>query len=220
MIKITRKTLLKTLILLIVLGILVGGVIGIMEYLSWKNVTFTLSPSTKSATVYYSAKDPDHDSDLVKAGAVDTSSTIRLKVGSYVVVPSGDNISDTPIAFEVKGDSTVTVDPYYSEDYLSKAFAGEIEDIDNALHTKYPFTTTSYVVETGRFYHFGDWYATTLYKSSPEPGEGVDIYGVILHKTDGKWAVVDKPDIVFTYTANPSIPTDIVDSANQFLYNL
>lgn len=220
MIRITRPILVKIIVLLIVLGTLIGGLMGTQEYLSWKNVTFTLSSGTKSVTIYYSEQNPDHVSDLDKAATVDASSTIRLKVGSYIAIPNGDSIANTPIVFEVKDARTVNIDPYYSDDYLTTTFAGEIDTINKVVDAKYPIIATKYVIETGRFSHFGDWYATTLYNSSPEPGEGVDIYGVILHKTDGEWVVVGKPEIVFTYTANPDIPRDVVDSTNRFIYDL
>lgn len=220
MIRFSKKTIMKVVGALIVVGLLAVGIFSLLDYLSWKNVTFTLSSNTTSAVIYYANYDEDGTSDAYKVTSIDSSSTIRLKTGSYVAVPSGEKVSSAQIEFTVKDDTSITIDPYYSESYLSSVFQGEVSNITTAVTAKYPAVTTDYVFGDGQFYHFGDWYATTLYNASPAPGEGVDIYGVILHKVDGKWVIATTPNIVFTYKDDAAVPRDIIDAANQLVNNL
>lgn len=216
---INKKLLVRIALALGTVVLLVGGVLLVMDILSWKKVTITLSFATKSVIIYHTNSDEDYNSDTYKVTTVDSSSTVKLKTGSYIAKPSGDNISSSLLPFTVTGDTSVPITPYYSEEYLSKAFQGELTGISAALSSKYPEIAQDYTIETGRFYHFGDWYAATLYAANPEPGAGVDIYGVILHNVDGQWIVASKPGIVFTYTDNSSIPKDIISLVNQQVNN-
>ena len=118
---------------------------------------------------------------------------------------------------EVRNDESVPIDPYYSTQYLATAFSSELPHIKAALSSKYPSLGSNYTIDTGTFYHYGDWYSTTFYNAAPNPGDGVDIYGVILHKVGETWDITGTPNLVFNYAANPSIPKDIVDSTNHLV---
>lgn len=219
MIRLTRKHVIKAIVILLAIGIIIAGVFGALYYLSWKNVTFTLSSNTKSVTVYYanSEEGEARPPDSYIAASIDAPSTIRLRTGSYIAIPNGDMISSATIPFNVSGDMTIHIDPYFSDKYLSEAFTGELGSIHDAITAKYPVTANNYTLGDGRFYHFGDWYSTILYNSNPGPGDGVDVYGVILHKTNGSWEVSATPSIVFTYANNQSIPRDIIDLSNGLI---
>lgn len=214
MIRLTRKHVIRVIVALLILGAVIGAISGTLYYLSWKDVTFNLSANTKSLIVYSKNDDEDYSSDTYKITSIDTSSTVRLRTGSYVAVPTGDTISNAAIAFSINGDTTVDINPYYSDEYLSKAFSGELNSINTAITTKYPIIASNYTLGDGKFYHFGDWYATILYNSNPDPGDGVDVYGIILHKVGDSWEVSAPPSIVFTYANSPSLPRDIIDLSN------
>lgn len=216
-----RRTLITRVgLAIVVVGVLIAATLYLLEYLSWKNVSLNLSPDTQSVIIYHDNGDKDHDSDLVEAARLSASGTVRLKTGAYTAVPSGEKVASTQINFTVANDMSVDITPYYSDEYLAKMFSGEIAGINALLSAKYPFVAKNYTVESGRFYHTGDWYVTTLYNSSPEPGDGVDIYAAIFHKTGSTWSIVNTPSLVFTYANFSSVPKDIVDSANRQLYDL
>lgn len=212
-----KKTIIKWSAVVLAIAALVGIVIFVMDYLSWKNVQFNLSDRTDSITVY-SANETDDDSDSapVAAGSLDKSGTLRLKTGSYYVAPEGNDISSDSINIEITNDTTeIKVNPYYSEDYLAKHFSNEIPDAHQTIAEKYPKIISDYQIEDGAFYQFGDWYGTSLSLKNPDRGESPDTYGVILHKTDGEWQVAAAPNLVFKYDDNPKIPRGVVDAVNR-----
>lgn len=219
---ISKKRIITASIGLVVIGLVIWGSLALLEFLSWKTVTFSLSSGTKSITLYNSSyvsddSEPSEDSGTAQQVAYrEGSGTIRLKAGTYYVIPSGDNVTDEAIKVLIKTDTTeVTIDPYYSDDYLAKSFTGELSTINTAIEQKYKNIIDQYIINTGTFYHFGNWYSTTLHKNSVEQGEGIDVYGIILRKENGVWNIAASPQIVFTYKDYRHIPADILYATNE-----
>lgn len=206
------KLQLRQLTVLIVLGIaLVSGAVFLSDYLSYKNITFTLSSNTKSIQVY---------SGKTKVGDVTGPGSMRLKTGSYVVQPSGDGIDTSPIVVDVKKDtSSVTIDPFLTSQRLATEFKGELDAIRTALLKKYS-DTKNYFIAPGNFYHHGDWYGSVIfYYPTKHAVPNVDMFGIILHKVNNTWEVAATPSIVFSYKNCPDIPKDIVDAVNKAVSN-
>lgn len=201
------------------LGILAGILIiavsipFVADYSSYRSVSFKLSDTVSEVTIYGSSY-PD-EGIRTKITSLDKSSSIRLKPGTYYVAPSGSTVVTD--AYEITVDAstnTIDINPYYSESYLSEHFAGEVAGITNAITSKYPsIATAGYTIGEGAFYHFGDWYGATLYKS-PDVNGAYDFYGVILHKVEGQWQIAAPPSLLFTYGDYPTIPKDIVFAVN------
>lgn len=210
----------KTILALIAAAILVSGVLLLLDWMSYRNVTFNLSSETKSIAIYdedqYELyRESDRSSVVPESRTLQATGALRLKLGTYYVVPIGDNISTDTIKVSVDDNTdSIDINTYYSEDYLTSNFSDQIPEINTTISNKYSKIIASYTIENGRFYHYGDWYGTTLY-SEPTREGGSDTYGVILHKVDGAWQVVATPEIVFRYSDHNDIPADIIDAVNQ-----
>jgi hypothetical protein len=202
--------------------IIIGTIIFAVDWMSYKNITFKLSSETKSIAVY-DAETYDlystGDSSVKPSGSLDKSGTLRLKVGTYYVFPTGNNVSTNSIELKVDSSKEVEINPYYSEQYLSDKFSGQIEIIDNIIKEKYQKIIGGYTIDDGTFYHYGDWYGGTLY-SNPTESDGSDTYGIILHKVNGSWQIAAAPQIVFRYSEHQDIPSDVLDSVNQSVNDL
>lgn len=218
--KLNRTVIKKVILVLIVATVLIGGVMFILDWLSYKNVTFNLSSDTKSIIVYNedqfeTYRESDGNSSVANSGALKSSGVLRLKTDNYHVIPTGDNISSDAIKVKVDDNTeSVDINPYYSENYLSNNFSDQVPDINTVISDKYIKIIANYTIENGEFYHYGDWYGTTLYNEPTAEG-GSDTYGIILHKVDDKWNIVTTPQIVFRYSDHKDIPSDIIDAVNQ-----
>lgn len=110
--------------------------------------------------------------------------------------------------------SSVTINPYYSDKRLAALLEEELNDIHAALAKKYP-RVNLYEIQKGKLYHFGDWYGTTLRYIGNDLLNS-DSLRVVLHKNNGVWRVSSNPPNVsldkFTY---PNIPHDVLSSVNN-----
>lgn len=212
---IAKKTIITASIVLVVMGLVVWGSLALLEFLSWKTITFNLSSETKAITLYSTSSVADGENSPQVASREGTG-TLRLKTGTYYAIPSGDDVADTSIPVIVSADTTeVNINPYYSEEYLAKSYTNELPAINSVIERKYKNIISQYTLKTGSFYHFGNWYSATLQKNSVEQGEGVDIYGIILRKENDTWNIVAPPKIVFAYKDYRSIPADVLYATNQ-----
>lgn len=192
---------------------LVLGIVFTVDYLLHRSVTFNLSEGVNSIVIY-SGEYPDKGANATDITSLSKSGVVRLKDGTYYISPSGGIISTDTFPVTVDRSTTsININPYYNADYLSTNFVGELAGIHGIITNKYLNAGSGYKLETGTFYHYGEWYGTILYKS-PDVNSAYDYYGVILHKVDGKWQIAASPKIIFTYTDYADIPKDILLSVN------
>lgn len=198
------------------LGLVVLGALALTNYLSSKEVTFTLSSHTHSIKIYAETY-PTQKQKARELASLTGTGAIRLQPGTYYVVASGDGLSNDPIKIEVSDSQTQTVEinPYYSAQYLSTTFSSEIPAITQLLTSTYPITKDRYVIKNGTFRHFGEWYTTILYENNSLTHSAVDVYGVILHKVDDEWKIAASPNLIFSYNDHKDIPKDIIAAINQ-----
>lgn len=206
----------------IVLAVLAGallilGVMAIKNQLSSKDVTFTFSANTRSIKIYGS----DYPAKQQKANelaSLNKTGTLRLTPGTYYVVPNGSNISSASIKVDVaanKDSQTVEINPFYSEKHLQQSLVSELPDIKEVINDRYPTVMSHFVMKDGALRHFGEWYTAILYEDNSSSRSAVDIYGIIMHKSDGVWKIAATPSVVFSYSDHEDIPRDIIASINQ-----
>lgn len=218
--KLDRTVIKRIILVLIAAAVLIGGVMFMLDWLSYKNVTFNLSSDTKSITVYSedqyeTFRESEGSSSVANSGTLKSTGILRLKADTYHVIPTGDSISPDAIKVGVDDNTeSVDINPYYSENYLANNFSDQIPDINTVISDKYSKIIANYTIESGKFYHYGDWYGTTLYNEPTAEG-GSDTYGIILRKVDNKWNIVTTPQIIFRYSDHKNIPEDIIDAVNQ-----
>lgn len=214
------KLLRIAIITLVAIGIVVG-ILLLVEYLSWKNINLKLSSATQSATIYSSDPDAASATNTSSVASRSGSGDVRLKPGAYYVIPSGENIVDTPIKITIAGDTTsVAIEPYRTPAYLATELSAEVPIAQSVIKNTYAQIISNYTLDTGTFYHQGDWYTTTLRDASPSGSGGVDTYGVIMKKVSGTWKIAATPALLFSYSDHKDIPADVIDSINRAVNSL
>lgn len=214
---ISKRLVIRVLLLTLLIGFGIFMLTLAFEYFSWKTIRFNLSSETRSISIY-SEKNYgliSTGTSINEDGKLDESGEVRLKAGLYYIIPEGENISDRAIKVDVN-DKTVNVEvaPFYSDDYLANKFSTEISEINQTIQKSYGGIMDDYQIDDGFFYHYGDWYSTSIWKRE-DSTQIPDLYGVIVHKVNNNWSVVSYPQIVFRYNENKDVPTDIIDSTNQ-----
>lgn len=209
-----RNSVLALVGLLVILGF-IFGIKPVMNYLSGRPVTFKLPQNVSSIVITNSdtTNSCSNDCPDVIKESLQKSGQVRLLDGLYSVTPSGNNINTERIYITVNKDATTfTISPSYSEEYLKTVLLSETTFIQSALRAVYPNISEQYYVSDGKLYAQGDWYITSL---MPLSNGSVDVYYVILHKTDGVWKIAAKPSLYFTYAEYPSILKNVLYQANS-----
>lgn len=184
----------------------------IINYMSYIAVSFVVAPSVSSATIYSSTYPENGESS--KITSINRTSEVRLKPGTYFIAPNGSNITTDAYEVQVSGATkSIDINPYYSTEYLSTQFSAEATAINSLVRGSFTNATSGYSISGGTFYHFGEWYGATLYKS-PDINGVYDFYGVIAHKVDGVWQIAAGPALLFNYATYPNIPRDVIYSVN------
>lgn len=111
---------------------------------------------------------------------------------------------------------TVTIKPYYSVEKLDSL----LTDLDViSLHSKIrdsylAAALSSYTIQRGRLYNFGEWYSTSLVYNQGY-NETSDTLHIIAKKTTKGWEIVAGPNITFNKIYTPTVPIDILQSINS-----
>lgn len=206
-------------VIALTLILIIGGVVG---WYFWTHreikraITITFSENVRSVTVGGTIQVCENDtcSDQWYETQLNKSGQIQLADGTYYVTPVGDIVSDEAIPITVDDSHTeFTINPYYSDKHLAKLLTSEVASIKKRIQEAYPITD-GYIIDTGRLYQSGEWYATSLSLPVTEADLMPDSYYIILHKTNDTWQIVGKPSLYFKYADHKDIPVDIIKDVN------
>lgn len=199
----------KQIIALGVLFLVIVGGISIISYMrSFHKVTLTLSQRVTEATLY---KRADKDQQIT---TIKQTGDVSLQAGNYYIVPKGETISDSPIGFEVKdSDVMFNVTPELSESYIAQKLKEEEPLISTVLLKDFP-VASDYIVQSGKLFNDGDWYAGVLRQKNDLRAEA-DWYRFIAHKENNQWKIIYRPTLVVTKNNFNSVPSNVIDGANK-----
>lgn len=142
------------------------------------------------------------------------SQKINLKDGEYTAYPSGGDVDESAITFRTNSkNTTIVIDPSVSLTTLNNSLGEEREEIIAKIFEKYPENIAQFTIGRGEMLRQADWYITTLSYKNDSNDNPRDVYKIILHKKDGVWEVVGKPEIIPTKYNFPSVPSDVVKNA-------
>lgn len=197
-------------------AVLIGGVL-LWQYLtSFHQAAFTIKPANLTADIYQLDLSIPEDDEGKKVATVKNGQELRLQEGKYYAMVTDKKYDTSHIAFDVKEDVEVAIEPGYSDQYLSDLLKKEFPSIHKAILTKYPLVATDFTLQEGKLYLDGTWYGTTMLKHNPDPGgESSDVYSAVLHKVNGTWQFAATPQIALTKPSNPNIPARILDDLNE-----
>jgi hypothetical protein len=197
---------------LVILAIIAAGW-GIYEFFQYKNTTFTLSSDVTKVDVY--VEDENVEEKKLAGTATKSNPTIKLRVGSYEYVPEGNKIAKDTKQFSVKNDSTVTVDPDYSETYLDSIAIAELPALAAALSDKYPEQMKQFTANNTKLFGKGSWAGILLTPVGMDPQSPGGYYRVLAEKKSGTWSLIGKPEIVLTKYNTPNVPIEMLTSVNS-----
>lgn len=197
----------------IALVIVIGGIITLSYVLSLHKVTFT---NTESIAFSLSEKADGSDKQV---STISSSITVKLKNGTYCLVPKDTQYTQTPDCFTVKDkDLTKMLHPFYSTSKLSELQATEQSTLDSLITVKYGLLINNYVLKPGQLFERGDWYGATLTTKVAANDQG-DVYRTILHKVNNVWVIVAYPQLAVSKAAYPTVPHDVLDGVNALVGN-
>lgn len=195
---------------------LMFGVIYLIDFLSYKNIFFKLSTRTTEITIYQNSQNKKDDP--IQVTKLTDSANFRLKPGDYFAISSGETISTDSIPFEITNESTeIVIDPFLSTSYLIEKFSPEIPGINQLIRQEFSNLDRDIYIDDGKFYHYGDWYSTTLSVDESVEREGIDMHAIIMKRVGDSWEIAGYPEILFLYKEHPDIPRDIINSTNLTL---
>ncbi len=199
-------------------AVLVGGV-ALWQYLtSFHQATFTIKPANLTADIYQLDTSVAEDHTGKKVAHVRNGQQLRLQEGSYYAMVTDKKYDTSHISFDIQDeDTTVQIQPGYSDQYLSDLLKKELPAINKAMLAKYPAIATDFTfTSTGKLYLDGTWYGVKLLQHNSDPsGQTGDVYSAVLHKVNGTWQFAATPQITLTAPENPSIPRDILEDLNR-----
>ena len=202
--------------LIVAVLVAVGGFFAFQYMLS--AVPVTISYKNSHGIVVYDSHETQGDGDRkLVATITESGQTKRLKKNhSYIVSYRGDEgFSGGEITLgPLNSKQGVSIDPYFSEDKLKTFTDQNTGQIEQALQAKFAHINL-YKILPGKFYHFGDWYGTTL-KYIGSDNFNDDTIRVVLQQENGTWNVkTDIADITLSKYLYPDIPVDILRDVNR-----
>ena len=200
-----KKTIITSLIIFIVL---IGGIFGAAEYLSYKTVHVIFKESNLAIDIYNNA-------DNKQKASLSDSGDIKLKEGSYYYKPTTDSFSHDKVYFMVTSDdTTVEISPAYSSSRLNNILSTQEDTIHTVITTTYATIINNYIISDETLYHHGEWYSARLVQrveGSNEP----DVYRVILKKDGDSWKIAASPRLTISIKEFSNIPEYVIRQVNK-----
>jgi hypothetical protein len=192
----------------IIIAILITiGAVWTINYMSTRQVTINFSNVSKLG-IYN--KDNKLINEVSKSGQ-----NLRLSPGKYMAnFTATKDYSSGSQNFNVSGNTTVEINPAYSEEKLQELLKSQLGEIHSVLSASLS-GINQYIIQPGTLYSHGDWYGTVLTYNGDDP-YSADSVRVVMHKANGSWKLVNNlPDIVVSKAIYPQIPDDILDKVNH-----
>jgi hypothetical protein len=141
--------------------------------------------------------------------------TISKDVRYKITYKGNDGYASGEIDVDNRKD-TVTIKPYYSVEKLDSLLTDiDVITIHSKIRDSYiPTTLSSYTIQRGRLYNFGEWYGTSLVYNQGY-NEVSDTLHIIAKKTAQGWEIFADPNITFNRFDSPTIPIDILQSVSN-----
>jgi hypothetical protein len=192
---------------LLFLGLFIGGISYLtsthslkVTYADTKEVTITQDKEGKTETVATVHK----SGDSVRLGN-DTDYTLMYK--------GADGFADGTMPVNQNA-SEVTVTPDYSVAKNLELMNAALPKAHALIAARYPNVDSLFTVESGSITQRGKWYLVKLIHKGDYTYTSDDLK-VLLENVDGAWQLRTKPDIIFTTTAYPLLPVNILSWAAE-----
>jgi hypothetical protein len=138
---------------------------------------------------------------------------IAIAIVSIVVIVG---IIGTPPASKPATDSNQQPEQSkLSSAELETLLEKELPVISVVLGAQYPTISQLYIIDRGKLYESGQWYATTLTYNGTDQ-DNRDTLRVIMQKKDGVWIVrTTPPKPILDQPSYPDVPKSIIQDINK-----
>lgn len=189
---------------------LLGVGLGIHYLLSLHKVTFTIDKEVEEIVIYNAG-----DKDIKRLSSDDK---VLLRAGKYYAVPAGENIVTDKIQFSVEDkDVAVDIQPPYTSEFLADILKDEAEAIRTAVVKKYPSALNEYSLVQESLYKRGEWFGGLLAPKVNNVRDKRDPYRIVLHKKDGSWNVIRRPEYILTSSRYNEVPIEVLRQINTLI---
>lgn len=191
---------------LIIFVCIIGAIIGVREFLSYKEVSIVLKQQNLAIDIY--------SENETKISSVSNDTKTKLKTGTYYYIPTSERHANDKIYFKVSDDEVVEINPSFSYEILATILTQEKDAIILALSTTYPTTISNYIIADEFLANQGEWYGAKLMQRV-SGGNQPDVYRVILKKTSSGWEIAVSPRLSISISEFPQIPASIIRQTNE-----
>lgn len=203
----------QLLIVISLLTVVVVGALLIRYYTSFHSVDINLSDDLREVSVNLVTNE---DSTLLQK--ITEDKIIKLQEGEYSIIPVGDKFSDKPIGFSVPATSSLSVNPDFSEDYLSEKASGEISKVETTLSKAFPEQLSKFAINNYQLLKRGQWMGVVLTPNQFEFQNPEGVHRTLLKKDNDSWLVVEYPEPILTIYTTPDVPVDVLTQVNDITY--
>lgn len=191
--------------------VLIAIIIGVMIFLSYKDISLVFKQPNISVDIYSNSNDQ-------KITSASANTTIRLQAGDYYYIPQNDLFDPYKNYFTVKDSETIEINPPFGSTFLYTLLQERKPAIHAALESSFPLISSSYQYGDEQLFDHGDWYSAKIVEivqGNSEP----DIYRIIAHREGSVWKVVVRPQLVISIAEYPQVPEYIIRQTNEPLNN-
>lgn len=205
----------RRLLLIIVAGLIlvIVAFLTVREVLRYHKVTISYGDQISEVVIFIN----DVNADIPKVATKITTSggSATLKEGYYTYSAVGKNVASQSTPFTVSGETSVTVPTNYSDSYLASLSSQEQPQVQQAIVRDYPKAMQVYELNNIKVLKDGNWAVSTLSKIGSDNNNPAPVYRAVLHKDNGSWRVVSKPQLVATIYNTPDVDMSILSAANE-----
>lgn len=193
---------------IILISIILFIIISALTYYSLVfNVEFIIKQSDLSVEIYNKSNK--------KISTLNESKKIYLLKGDYYYVVKNNKISDENNYFSInKNTKSIIINPNYSVGYLQELLKTESVIIKEIITNTYPELMKNYEILNMNLYNKGEWFGAIIRKKI-NPRDITDNYRIIMTKTDGKWKIINYPEILLIKDNYKNVPLNIINSVNS-----
>ena len=202
----------KIITISIIAVVIIGFIIGLSYFLSFKKVTIKLSAYVSDITIYSKA---DFESKK-NPQKVSSNQTINLQNGDYIIIPNGDKISSNQINITITKDTDINIDPDYSEEYLNSLLSEAKNSVYTVLAAKYPNIINNYSIQTNQLFIKGEWFGGLLVNNESNRNNIKDSFRFVAYKENGVWQIINYPDLILSKSSYSKVPIEILNTVNNF----
>ena len=112
---------------------------------------------------------------------------------------------------------TISVNPSYTDESLSKTLEVEQGAIESAIAAKYPDVYNNYTLRQGVLYEQGQWFGGLLKPKVVDTRDQKDPYRIVLHKKDTSWEVIRRPEYILTSSRYQEVPVEVLREINAIV---